>query len=109
MRTTRLPSNVLSNDTPGPLDEDWQTLTVISASAQHGSVTINPDWTLIYVPDARYWGPDIITYVVQDDGTTDGSPDPKTATGLVEVTVAQANDAPFWARSAIRRWTRGRR
>ncbi|SFU96864.1 Ca2+-binding protein, RTX toxin-related [Aliiroseovarius crassostreae] len=74
---------VLDNDT----DPEGDPLTVTSASADHGTVTINPDGTLTYTPDPNYNGPDSITYSVSDgNGGTD--------TASVGVTVTPVNDAP---------------
>lgn len=75
--------NVLGNDS----DVDLDTLTVFGVpTASHGTVTVNPDNTLNYTPDANYNGPDIITYVVMDGVLSD--------TGAVAVTVNPVNDAP---------------
>src|SRR6185436_6923543 len=76
-----------------------QTLTVVSSgpnapSALHGTVTVNGDGTLSYTADANYNGSDTITYTIQDNGTTNGSPDPLTSTSTVAVTVTEVNDAP---------------
>ena len=74
---------VLDNDT----DPEGDPLTVTSASADHGTITINPDGTLTYTPDPNYNGPDSITYSVSDgNGGTD--------TASVDVTVTPVNDAP---------------
>jgi VCBS repeat-containing protein len=86
--------NVLGNDSKGPANESGQTLTVIAASALNGTVTINGDGTLSYTPNADYSGPDTISYTIQDDGTTDGNPDPLTASSTVAVIVTEVNDAP---------------
>ncbi|GJD94845.1 Ig-like domain-containing protein [Methylobacterium iners] len=78
--------NVLAND----LDTDGDTLTIVpnSAFAGNGTVTIQPDGTLLYyAPDANYTGADTITYTV-----TDGNGGLATAT--VTVTVTPVNDAP---------------
>jgi Ca2+-binding RTX toxin-like protein len=75
--------DVLANDT----DPDGDTLTVTSATATNGTVTVNPDGTLTYTPNADYNGPDTISYTV-DDGNG-GS-----ATSTVTVTVNPVNDAP---------------
>ncbi len=85
---------VLANDTPGPAGESGQTLTVTSASALHGSVTINGDGSLSYSPNADYNGSDTISYEIRDNGTTNGVADPKSAAGTVSVTVTPVNDAP---------------
>ena len=74
---------VLANDT----DPTGQPLTVTSAEAPNGSVTLNPNGTITYTPDPNYNGPDIITYTVTD-------PDGNTSTSTVAVTVTPVNDAP---------------
>ncbi len=85
--------SVLANDTAGAMNETDQTLTVIGTSdPADGSVVINPDGTLTYTPDADFIGTDSFTYTVQDDGTTDGIPDPQAATATVVITV---NGAPL--------------
>ena len=75
--------NVLGNDS----DPSGQPLTVASATAPNGSVTINPDGSLHYVPDADFNGTDTITYVITD-------PDGNIATSTVTVTVNPINDDP---------------
>ena len=74
---------VLANDT----DPDADPLTVTSATADHGTVTINPDGTITYDPDENYNGPDEITYTVDDgNGGTDSA--------KVAVNVTPVNDDP---------------
>ncbi len=74
---------VLANDT----DVDGDPLTVTAADAPNGTVTINADGTVIYVPDANFNGTDTITYTISD-GQGGFS------TSTVEVTVTATNDAP---------------
>lgn len=75
--------DVLAND----LDADGDALTVISATAQSGSVTINSDGTLTYVPDSDFVGEDRIIYRISDsDGATD--------IGRVTVNVSDTAPAP---------------
>jgi len=75
--------NVLGNDT----DPDSDPLTVVSATAAHGLVTINPNGTLTYTPDPDWNGTDEITYAISDGkGGTD--------TAKVIVTVNPVNDDP---------------
>lgn len=74
---------VLANDT----DPTGQPLTVTTATAPNGTVTVNPDGTVTYTPDPNFNGTDTITYTVTDpDGNTDSS--------TVTVTVNPVNDAP---------------
>ena len=74
---------VLAND----VDADGDPLTVVDARAGQGSVVINADGTLTYTPPANFTGADTITYTVSDG--QGGS-----ATSIVSVTVAAANDMP---------------
>ena len=75
--------NVLGNDR----DPDGDPLTVTAATASNGTVTINPDGTLRYVPNANFNGTDTITYTISDG---QGG----TSTAKVTVTVAPVNDPP---------------
>jgi len=75
--------DVLSNDT----DVDGDTLTVISATAENGTVTIKDDGVLAYMANQDFNGTDTITYAVGDgNGGTD--------TATVTVDVLAVNDAP---------------
>ena len=75
---------VLGNDT----DPDGDTLTVTGATVDptKGTVTVNPDGTLRFVPANNVNGPVVITYTIADGhgGTT---------TGTATVNVAPVNDA----------------
>tara|TARA_R110000850_G_scaffold238024_3_gene362698 strand:- start:658 stop:4581 length:3924 start_codon:yes stop_codon:yes gene_type:complete len=75
--------DVLAND----VDVDGDSLTIDSASALNGSVTINADGTLNYTPNTDFNGSDIISYEVNDGNGG-------TATSTVSVTVNSENDAP---------------
>jgi large repetitive protein len=78
--------NVLGNDS----DPDGDPLTVTAASAPNGTVIINPDGTLRYVPNANFNGTDIITYMISDGNGG-------TSTAAVTITVTPVNDAPVAA------------
>ncbi len=76
--------DVLVNDT----DLDHGRLTVIDASqASNGSVTINSDGTLAYMPNRNFCGTDTFTYTVSDGNGG-------TASATVTVTVEAVNDVP---------------
>lgn len=75
--------NVLGNDS----EPDGQPLSVVDASAANGTVTVNPDGSLTYTPNADFNGEDEITYTITD-------PDGNEATSYVTVTVNPVNDAP---------------
>ena len=59
-------------------------------SALNGTVTVNPDGTLHYVPNPQFSGTDLITYTILDE---DGG----TSTTTVLVTVSPVADAPVGA------------
>jgi large repetitive protein len=81
---TAIPSiNVRANDN----DPDGDPINVTAASAVNGTVSINPDGTLRYVPNANFSGTDTITYTISDG---QGG----TATATVAVTITAVNDAP---------------
>ncbi|MDA7429849.1 Hint domain-containing protein [Primorskyibacter aestuariivivens] len=81
--------DVLGNDS----DPDGDPLTVTSAAAPNGTVTINADGTLNYAPDPGFVGEDTISYTIDDgnggtasanvivavdpvlDGIVEGTPD----------------------------------
>ena len=89
-------SDLTSNDSKGPANESGQTLTVTAVSSTastHGSVSLSAG-TVTYTPDPDFNGAASFSYTVQDNGTTNGAADPKTATGTVNVTVTEVNDAP---------------
>ncbi|MEM5530793.1 Ig-like domain-containing protein, partial [Gammaproteobacteria bacterium AS21] len=76
--------NVLEND----FDPDGDELTVLSASAISGDVTINPDNTIVYIPNNGFVGTDTITYVIEDSNGASSLP------GAVEVVVIPSIDLP---------------
>ncbi|KEA50941.1 hypothetical protein DT73_20550, partial [Mangrovibacter sp. MFB070] len=85
---------VTQEDTPltvdvlaGSSDPDGDALVVVAASAAHGVVTINPDGTITYTPNADYNGNDTVTWILADG--QGGS-----ATGSLTITVTPVNDNP---------------
>lgn len=54
---------------------------------EHGSVSINPDNTVSYIPDANFFGEDKFTYTISDR-------DDKIDTATVNVSVEPLNDNP---------------
>ncbi|MCE9575974.1 MAG: tandem-95 repeat protein, partial [Deltaproteobacteria bacterium] len=75
---------VQANDT-GLVDAP---ISMTATDPAHGTVTVNADGTITYVPDANYHGPDTFDYTV-----TDGDGQQSTAT--VAVTVTAVNDNPI--------------
>ncbi|MEL7097742.1 MAG: Ig-like domain-containing protein [Pseudomonadota bacterium] len=76
--------DVLDND----MDPMGQDLTVVEATSPNGQVTINPDGTLTFTPDADFNGPTTISYTVED-------PDGNSDTATVTVDVTPVNDEPI--------------
>ena len=84
--TTTAPFTVLANDSD-PDDGQTLTVTTLSPSAAHGTVSCTAAGMCTYTPNANYHGPDSFTYGVSDGhGGTD--------TATVSITVTPVNDAP---------------
>ena len=83
-RGAQLPGcDLTANDSAGPANESGQTLTVISVDPRLTRTAPSSlvAGTVTYTPGADYNGPASFSYTVQDNGTTNGAPDFKTATG----------------------------
>jgi VCBS repeat-containing protein len=65
----------------------------IVTGPQHGSLTLNANGTVTYVPAANYFGTDSFSYKVND-----GSLNSNIAT--VSITVTPVNDTPIWTSTA---------
>jgi endonuclease G len=88
--------DLTGNDSAGPANEAAQSLTVTSVTGDvntHGTLTLDSG-IVTYTPAANFNGPASFTYSVCDNGTTNGSSDPKCAIGTVNVAVNAVNDAP---------------
>ena len=88
-------ATLLANDSAGP-GETSQTLRITSVAATgSGTVSLNPDGSaVIYTSAADFLGTDTFSYVITDDGTTDGAASPLTATGQVTVMVTEEGPEP---------------
>ncbi|MCA9010982.1 MAG: cadherin-like domain-containing protein [Planctomycetaceae bacterium] len=72
----------------GVTDDDGDALTItVTQAPLHGQLTVNPDGTFDYVPDADYFGPDEFRYTASDGDATSGE-------AIVTLNVASVNDAP---------------
>ena len=81
-------ASVLANDVPSPNRADTSLTAVTETNPAHGTLTLNPNGTFVYVPAAGYVGADSFTYHAMDNGG---------ATSLlatVSINVTQANRAP---------------
>ena len=82
--------SVLNNDT----DIDGDALSVSAVSnGSNGTVTINGDGTVEYIPNAGFSGSDSFTYTVSDGELTDE--------GTVSVSVGAANKSPVATADAV--------
>ncbi|KAB0317053.1 tandem-95 repeat protein [Vibrio diabolicus] len=76
--------NVLGNDT---FDGDDKVVSLdTNKGPANGTVSVNPDGTVTYIPDDNYVGKDTFTYVVTSGGVSEST--------TVEVNVTPVNDAP---------------
>ncbi|MEW4341321.1 tandem-95 repeat protein [Vibrio diabolicus] len=77
--------NVLGNDT---FDGDDKVVSLdTNKGPANGTVSVNPDGTVTYIPDDNYVGKDTFTYVVTSGGVSEST--------TVEVNVTPVNDAPM--------------
>ena len=83
---TSVTVNVLGNDS----DPNGDQITVTTASASHGTVTINGDGTINYTPDPLFCGTDTVFYTICDPG-----PLCDEAIVAVEIPCPPANDPPI--------------
>jgi VCBS repeat-containing protein len=89
--TNLVAASILANDT----DVDGDELSVVKVSnPAHGTLTLNPDGTFTYVPNANFNGTDTFTYKVND-----GKADSEVQTVTIEVQAV--NDAPVAVASSL--------
>ena len=90
-------AGILANDAPASPVESGETLTVSSfdATTTEGGTVVLSGTNLIYTPPQDYFGPDSFTYVALNNGTTYGFPDPREATGVVNISVTAVNQPPI--------------
>src|SRR6185436_2214230 len=82
-------STLLSNDSRGPANESGQTITVKSVSNPVGGTVSIVGNTVRFLLAPNFHGEAFFKYTIEDNGTTNGLPDPKTsapATAFFNVT-----------------------
>ncbi|HYE32574.1 MAG TPA: immunoglobulin domain-containing protein, partial [Methylomirabilota bacterium] len=89
-------ANLLANDAPGPFNEAAEalSLTAVSSPSLKGGIVLLTNNTIRYFPPTNFFGADSFTYTITDNGLSAGSPDPRTASGVVSVTVDHVNARP---------------
>jgi methionine-rich copper-binding protein CopC len=87
-------AQLLANDVAGPANEAGQTLTVTAVKDGAGGTVKASDTGVVFTPAAGYRGRAEFIYEVQDNGSTNGEADPRTATAQVRFDVTPGNPAP---------------
>jgi hypothetical protein len=94
-------ASLLANDSTGPANESGQTLTITGFSgATGGSVSISGT-DVLFTPADNFNGSASFTYIVRDNGTTAGAPNPKTSSAVVNFSITEVNDAPAGADNVL--------
>lgn len=104
-------SEILANDSAGPLESD-QTIEIVEVSGgQFGTAVLNADGSVSYTPDANapVGSVDTIRYTIRDNGVDDIFTDPdndpsltetvenflESTNGVITITITDGNDAPI--------------
>jgi hypothetical protein len=94
-------ATLLANDSnKGAANESGQTLTITAVSSPTGGTVQINGTNVEFTPTANFFGTAGFTYTVTDDGTTNGSPDPKTGNATVSFDVLPVNDPPSFTIAA---------
>jgi hypothetical protein len=92
MQAPRTPAR--STLTPTATDEAGQTLAVTAVGNAIGGTVAIVSGHVEFTPTADFNGAASFDYTIQDNGTTSGVADPKSATGHASFTITAVNDAP---------------
>lgn len=87
-------AGLLGNDSAGPVNESGQSLTITNISNVVGGTAVINGSNIEFTPTLNYNDPASFDYTVQDNGTTNGAADFKTATGTASFILSAVNDAP---------------
>ncbi len=94
-------ATLLANDTnKGAANESGQTLNITAVSSPIGGTVQINGTNVEFTPTANFFGPAGFTYTVTDDGTTNGSSDPKTGNATVSFNMTAVNDPPSFVIAA---------
>lgn len=101
-------SEILANDTAGPLEDD-QTIEIVAVSGgTQGTAVLNSDGSITYTANAGATGTDTLTYTIRDNGVDDIFDDPtndpsqistvenfmENDGGRITLTIIESNSAP---------------
>jgi VCBS repeat-containing protein len=94
-------STLTANDSAGPANESGQALTITGVTNAVGGTVSIVSGHIEFTPAANFNGTASFDYTVTDNGTTNGAPDPQSATGHVSFTVTEVNDVPVAVNDAL--------
>ena len=82
---------------PGPANESSQTMKVtrVDPISANGGTVVLLGGRIRYTPRLDFLGTDSFTFLVTDNGTTNGIPDFQTSTGTIVFTISDRNSAPI--------------
>ena len=86
-------AGVLANDTD--VDPGTTLTAQLVSTTTHGSLTLNPDGSFFYTPQANFTGSDAFTYTASDGETSSNA-------ATVTITVNPVNDAPVAVGDCVR-------
>jgi CSLREA domain-containing protein len=88
-------SSLVANDSAGPANESGQTLTLKAVSSAIGGTVSISGSNVLFTPAPDYNGVGSFQYTIEDNGTSNVLPDPKTsAPATVSFNISAVNDAP---------------
>src|SRR4029077_17939412 len=94
-------ASLLTNDLKGPANESGQTLNITAVGSAVGGTVAIVGTDVVFTPTADFNGAASFSYTLQDKGTTNGAPDPKTSTATASFSIAEVNDAPTGVNDAL--------
>jgi predicted outer membrane repeat protein len=87
-------SELLRNDSPGPVNEADQELTITDVAEPKGGTAELSSAGIVFTPEAGYSGPAGFAYTLRDNGSTDHKHDAQSATGYARFEIKEAPAAP---------------
>ncbi|MEQ1860992.1 MAG: Ig-like domain-containing protein, partial [Chthoniobacteraceae bacterium] len=91
---TILAATLTGNDSRGPANENAQTLTITAAGSAVGGTVSVSGGNVLFDPTLNFNGAASFSYTITDNGTTNGSADPKTSSATASFMITPVNDPP---------------